>query len=65
VVPKEGKTGGKVLHVPIDERLFRDFKAQAAIKGVTLKKATAEALRIWTGYQEYQAKEEERAAQAD
>ncbi len=53
--PKEGE---KVLHVPIDERLFRDFKAQAAIKGVTLKNATAEALQIWTGYREYQTKAE-------
>ena len=58
MAPKEGKAGEKVLHVPIDERLFRDFKAQAAMKGVTLKKATAEALQIWTGYRVYQTKAE-------
>jgi len=55
-VASRAKKAGKVLHVPIDERLFRDFKAQAAIGGVTLKKATAEALQIWTGYREYQTK---------
>ena len=64
-MPAKVKDTESVLHVPIDKRLLGEFKDQAERKGMTIKKATAEALRIWTGYQEYQAKEEERAVQAD
>lgn len=64
-MPAKVKDTERVLHVPIDGRLLDEFKDQAERKGMTMKKATAEALRIWTGYQEYQAKEENRAAQTD
>lgn len=49
-----------VLHVPIDEDLLEEFKRQAKRLRIPIKAAAADALRIWTGYQEYREKEENR-----
>ena len=43
----------KILHVPIPERLYKDFRTEAIEADLLIKEAAAEALSMWTGSKRY------------
>ena len=50
----------KVLHVPIPERLYKDFRKEALEDDLLIKEAVVEALGMWTGSIRYRRELEQR-----
>ncbi|MHA1302255.1 MAG: plasmid partition protein ParG [Candidatus Heimdallarchaeaceae archaeon] len=40
------------LNVPIEENLYREFKASVALRGTTISQAIKEAIELWLSKEE-------------